>query len=402
MAVTEGAGSSSDSDPVLESALSEMVSEGTVDLASNFDPGPESASQSSESVSSAAPKAAAPTPPTGDNGSIQAGSSSVPKTGGTPSAASAAADPLAGTEPVPYTVNGEARTLAWGHRVPGEGVFLTEAEMPQLQSLAERADILDRVTRDLTDQNTVYERLSQWPSIDSEGKSVTLSGQQGLEAMRVENARKDGLISVMDAILTDPAKLLSLLAKDGQGNIVVDPDAIGNLTMRAQLTADQSERVARAQFSKAQSPVQTPPAGPNDYTSKAPKVIEQAAGANFAALLPEDKTMLANQIGRYVRTVTEEDRRWNPSLKVGGPIVDAAYEQVVQHLATQRAAAKTQATAAEAAGKFNGGMDRNRQPARQPAKAPPAQPPKTEDGRKPKADWESPSNTALAEMGVER
>ena len=401
MATTDGARSAGD--PVLEGAISEMSSEGTLDATGTFDPGDNGASQVADGAS-AANAGALPAP--GDDGSDTTGRSSTPNAPlatQDPSAAQAAADPLAGTEPFTYTVNGEQKTLAGVYRVPGEGLLVPEDQVSSLQQVAERADVLDRVTRELTAQNTTYERLSAWNVTDPDGTQRTLSGQQGLEAMRVELAQQAAAISAIDVLLSDPQNIVNLLVSDGQGGVTIDPRSLKMLALEVRSAAVDAERQERSKFAtlgqSTSGPASSGSSG-QDYTAQAPAVIKQAAGAAYDTLSADDRSLLADQLSRYVRPVTEEDRRWNPALKIGAPIVDASFTKVVQHLAAQRQASSKVAEAAERAGKFNGGQDRGRQPAKPTPK--PAAPIPPADGRKPKADWDSPLTEALAEMGVSR
>jgi hypothetical protein len=358
MSISDGAKSADD--PVLSGALSEMISEGAIDTGATLsDLGADDASQASGDVS-AAPAAAQPS--TGDDGSSPAGVAPATASPTTPDlgAAPAAADPLAGTEPFTYSVNGETRTLDGVRRVPGEGFFAPEEHVASLQQLAERAEILDRVSRDVTAQNANYERLSTWTVTDGEGREQTLTGPQGLEALRVDYARMQSAVAVIDGILEDPAKLLGLLAQDAQGRIVADPSAIETLSMRIQLAANAAADKTRSSFTARPAPsASSAPSAAPDYAASAPRLIEQSS-PNHAALTPADRTLLSEQIARYVRPVTEDDRRWNPALKVGGQIVDAAFSKLVQHMVTQRTAEKQQLQATERAGKVNAGMDRGR------------------------------------------
>lgn len=387
-------GASTAGDPALEQALTEMESEGL--LGGEGDPGAD-ASQSSGDASAAS--AAAPAP-TGDDGSSPTGTTAgaAPKAPDPSAASPAAADPLAGTEP--FTYGADKKVLEGVYRVPGEGLLVPEDKASAIASLAERADVLDRVSREYSAQNATYERLSTWETTDASGKTVTLTGQQGLEAQRVEHARMSAAVEIVDGILADPSKLLSLLARDDQGRISIDPQAVETLQMRVQLAANTAEQTARSHFSKLSTgPAQ--PAGPQSYAASAPNLIKQAAGAHDTALTADDRQFLTQQIDRYVRTVTEEDRRWNPNLKLGAPIVDESYGKLVERTAQQRAAATAQAKAAETAGKHNAGMDKGRQPPKAPIR-PATPPPVKTDDRKPRADWETPLTGALAEMGIPR
>lgn len=398
MSATDGARSADD--PVLSGALSEMASEGSLDATASLDDlGTDGASQASGDASAAD---AAALPPTGDDGSSPVDRTAADAAGTSPDpGADSAADPLAGTEPFTYTVNGETRTLDGVYRVPGEGLLVPEDKVASLQQLAERAEILDRVSREVTDHNASYERLSAWTVTDAQGKEHTLTGLQGLEAMRVDSARVNAAVSIIDGLLSDPAKLLGLLAQDDKGQLVVDPSAVETLQMRIQLAANAAEQRARGSFANLRSPAPATSTGPANYAASAPKIIESAAGSAYNVLTAEDRNFLASQIGRYVRAVTEEDRRWDPSKKIGAPIVDAEYAQLVQRTAAQRADAKRVAEAAERAGKFNGGTERGRQPAKPATKpAAPVVPPKSNERQRP--NWDGPLEQALQEMAIPR
>ncbi len=403
MSTSDGASDRSSDDPVLSGALAEMTAEGNFNASqplSDLGTGT-NASQSAGDASAGTP--AALSAPAGDDGSVQTGSpAAAAPTTLDPSAAPAAADPLAGTEPFTYPVNGERKTLQGVYRVPGEGLMVPEEHVASIEALAERADVLDRVSREVTAQNATYERYSSWQTTDAEGKPTTLTGPQGFEAQRVAFARMEAAVTFADTLLSDPAKILSLIGKDEQGKFVLDPEAIENFQVRVQLAANTAEAQARAQFAKlgtAGSPQQPGASPPASYAASAPKVIEQAAGQGYASLSTEDRALLTKQIDRYIRPVTEEDRRWNPALKLGAPIVDAEYSTLVQHMVTQRQATKQIAKTSEAAGKHNAGMDKGRQPVKQPAKPAVPPPPAPPNDRK-KPDWDTPFAEAMSEMGI--
>lgn len=388
----------SSDDPVLSGALSEMQSEGFQPdgAMSDLDTDRPAASQPSGDAS-AAPAAAPPT--TGDVASDPGTTTAAPEG---QSAGQPAADPLAGTEPFAY--NG--KTYEGIYRVPGEGLMIPEDKAAAFTSIVERAEMveaLDRASREATTQVQTFERLSQWNITDDQGQVTdTLTGVRGLEARYLNDARKDAAIEVLDGILSDPTKLLSLLAQDATGKIGIDPSAVETLQMRLRLAANDAETKARTEFQKLSGPVESPAAsGPPDYSASAPKLIETAAGAEHSILTPEDKQFLSGQLDRYVRQVTEEDRKYDPTKKLGAPIVDAKYGQLVQHIVSQRKTANAQAKASEKAGAVNAGMERGRQPTRQPTKpAAPVAPPKPNERKRP--DWDGPLAQHLAEQGIAR
>lgn len=404
MTTTDGAAPKDTSaDPVLAGALSEMASEGS-HLDQPFDSSAASGAASQPSGDASAAPAAAD-PKTGDAGSEPvAGSSKTPAAPDPSAAPPAAADPLAGTEPFTYTVNGEKKTLDGVYRVPGEGLLVPEDKVSLVTGLAERADVLDRVTREVTAKHADLERLTSWTFDGPDGKTTTLTGAQALETMRVDYARQAAALDVMDAILSDPAKFAQLVGVVQEGDktkLVVDPTALEYLQKDVMLAANAAERQARSEFQKLGTPPAPSPQSA-DHSRSAPAIITAVAQADEKILTSKDREFLAQQIGRYVRTVTEDDRRFNPKLTVGAPIVDASFSRVITDRVEMRKEAATAARTAETAGKHNAGMDKGRQPAAKPpapkAPAPPAQPPA---GRR-KADWDTPLDSALTEMGITR
>lgn len=394
MSTTDGARSGGD--PVLEGALTEMASEGTFDATATFaDPAPDAASQASDTAS-AAPKADAPAP-TGDAGSIKPDSSTAPSVAA-PSAAPAAADPLDGTSPFTY---GEGKSLPWAHRVPGEGLLLTEAEVPQFQRLVEERDVLDRVNRESQSTIETFERLSTWTRPGVDGKEETLTGQKGLEAIHTDFAQLAAEASVYRDLLNDPAKLLGLMAKNERGEIVLDPASVKNWNTEIKLAQIEAAQSIQTQIGSILTPpAPSPGSTPINYEAAAPGVIKAAAGQDFGLLTAEDRSLLAGQLPRYVRPLTKEELPWNPGKKVGDSVVDPSFQKVVSHLAAQRKTSADAAKAAEKAGAHNAGMEKGRQPAKAAPKTPPAPTGKPAEPARKKADWDSPFTDAMAELGV--
>lgn len=398
-------------DPVLAGALSEMASEGAA-LDQPFSPAASDGTASQPSDGASALTSAAPTSSAGDRGSVSDAARSAPAAP-TPDASAAtaipepAADPLAGTEPFTY---GDGRKLDWAHRVPGEGVLLTEAEVPQLQQLAERAERLDRATRDLTTRHSDLERLTTWDIPSEDGKTTQqVTGAAAIEARDVLIARQDAVISLLDEILNDPQQFARLVAVNDKNEIVTDPLAVDYLRKDVLLKAHDAEQSARARFQQRGAPPApsaastTPPdVSKIDFQSAAPAVISEAAGKDAGILTAEDRTFLTEQLPQYIRTVTEQDRQADPLLKVGAPIVSERFTKVVQRQIALRTEATKAAQAAESAGKHNAGMGKGRQPAKQPPKpSTPAATPAAAPART-KPDWDAPLTSALSEMGIAR
>ncbi len=396
MAQSDGAVSSPVSDDsVLTSALSAMEAEGTITANAGMgDLDTESTASQPSSPASAGTTPSAPTAPAGDDGAP----------GGTitdPATPVVADDPLAGTEP--FTYGADKKALEGVYRVPGEGLLVPEDKRHVIEQLAERADALDRSSRQLTEQLAPYERLATWKTTGADGKEATLTGVDALKGLHSDNARLSSILATIEATLTDPQALRSLLTLNEQKAVVFEPQAFENLLLRAERAAHDAMRVKDTELGTLlrPSPTSTTASTP-DYSASAPALIKQSAGTNFEALTAKDQELLTRGLQRFVRPATAEDVRYNTSLKVGAPIVDAEYAVWVQHMAAGRAESKAQAQAAEKAGKVNAGMDKGRQPVKQPAKpaTPPAAPKKPNERQRP--DWDTPLTNALQEMGIER
>lgn len=401
MKTTEGAGKGS-GDPVLDKAFSEFSSEGvTLDEPigeSLPDPASQAGTDASADTTTAAPGKA-----TGDDGSgkaVEGAQEQVPAATGAP----ASDDPYAGTEPFTYTgPNGETKTLDGVFRVPGEGLLVPEDKVSVLQELAERADVLDRVARDHESQTADYERLAEWRTTGADGKEQIFSGRDGLVEMRVGFQKLAAVVQTLDALFDDPQKFQELVGVNDKGEIVPDARAIQHLQTDIRLAQANAEQSARKEIGTLERQATSSPAP--DFMAEAPRIIDWAAkssGVDAKALTKEDRQYLSEQMDRYVRTVTEADRKANSALKLGGPIIDAKFTALVKHTASLRLESSKQAIAAEKAGKFNAGQAKGRQPVAQPTKSPAPVIPVAEQGRPKKADWDSPLQTALEEMNISR
>lgn len=313
----------------------------------------------------------------------------------------AAPDPLAGSEPFKFSLGSESKTLEGFHRFPGEGVLVPEDKIPLLEQLAIRAETLDRTSRDLQSEKDLYERLSEWKTVDHEGKEQTLSGVQGLVQSQLDFAKSAAYQAVAEQFFSDPAKLASLLAWDeGSQSFKFNPETFGHAQTLLQLRQQEAQLAIRTHLSgRLQAPrVESPP----DYTAVAPQVISGFAGANASVLTDADKQFLSAQMPRYVRAATAEDTRLNPALKVGQPVVDDAFRGVVTDRIGLRQEAKSQVTTASTtatlAQKFNQGQNKGITPKGTP-KAPPAKPTaKAPNNQKP--DWDAPFAKFMAEEGI--
>lgn len=283
------------------------------------------------------------------------------KTEAAPPTPTAPVDPMAGTQPFTY---GDGKKIDGVYVVPATaddpgGVIIPTANMHILQSLAEERDALDVSSREYQESAQQYERLSAWTTTDRDGKESTITGSDAMVAMRVELGRQASENEALRAVIADPQKLLGLLLQDKDGKISIDQGAVRALHLEIKDVARDTEdhiRHVLAGIVQAPRAPATPAAATGaapDVTAAAPAIIEAAAkavGIDGKTLHEKDRAFLASQLPRYMRTVTDSDRRMQPHLKIGQPIVDASFTQVVKHQAELRAEmAKTAATVTTAA-----------------------------------------------------
>lgn len=286
-------------------------------------------------------------------------------TGGAPAASGDAAagtppadDPLAGA--VPFTYGADGRTLEGVHRFPGEGVMIPEANVHVLETLLTERDALDQASQEYAQRIEDYERATSYAITDANGREQTVRGAEGVAEMRVKIGHLFAEVEGLRAVLEDPAKILKLLARDGNDKLVLDPDAMDALNLRISTAARTAEDAIRAQLAtltprrEAPAPRASSSGQPTgDLSAHAPRLIDgaaQQARVDATLLTEQDRTFLASQLPRYVRQVKESDRRFNPSLRIGDPIIDEAFTNLVKHQATVRAdAARAARAAADAA-----------------------------------------------------
>jgi hypothetical protein len=338
-------GTSSDSGGIsLEDAIGSLMGDG--DFGSD-----DSAPAASPSDAAGAPPAErqgtaeTPAPPEGTaTPSERAGAPPADATKATPDAAAPAAltppadDPLATAVPFTYTVNGEQKAFD-GIRVLGEHGAIVEPQALELlqRRLGER-DHLFETSRQQYAQVQQFERLSQWHQKDAEGKEQVLSGPEGLMTMRVQMGTLAAAYDTLAAVFSNPEQFAALVSvqamPDGTQRIVPNKAELSNLLTRSDLAEARASTAVREHLTKLVGAVEpSAPAQTPDYTAAAPQIIDAAArtaNVDAKALTDKDRAFLSAQFPRYVRTVTEADRRGNVTLKLGGPIVDESFTQLVK------------------------------------------------------------------------
>lgn len=343
--------------------LDEFVGTAFGDITDESEPGPEDTT----GEAAGAPPAELPTSP--DEAPPPEGTDKAERTGEPPKAAAQEAPDKSGAEPdllkdakpATYTVNGQERTYE-GLRVLGEdGAIIGKDDLPDLLRRLGERDHLYETNQTLYENQKTLERLSEWKVRGEDGKEQVLQGRAGLEALRVENAQKDASLSALVSIFQRDqsgnypnfSKLVSVTeGPNGQLLIVPDPDFLNSLIARsndAEQIAGFRVREELGKLSTAPQPSQS--TSQPDYSAQAPQIIEAAAkslGLDSKVLTDRDKGFLAAQFPRYIRTATEQDQRQNPTdsrYKVGSPIVDASFTQVVKDRVEMRKEASASVTA---------------------------------------------------------
>lgn len=279
------------------------------------------------------------------------------------------ADPLATATPFTYTVNGSDKTFD-GIKVLGDaGAIITSEALPLLQRRLGERDNLYEQNKEQYAEIQDFGRLSEWRSQGPDGKETILSGRDGLVEMRVSHSKLEAAFNTIVGAFRPDTKgdyslLSSLIDVDPQTNkIIVNQQVLDHLITRA----DLAERDAADRVKSRLAEISTPKtAGRSEEQATtldssalqtyAPQVIEAAAkqvGADMKLLSDADKAFLTSQFPRYLRTVTEDDRRENLSLKVGNPIVDGAFTQLVKQSIDHRKELATTAQATSSAAKDN-------------------------------------------------
>ncbi len=392
-------GSTYSDDAVLNSALTEMVTEGFQPDQSVSEPAPTTEPGQDEPAGHT---------PAGDAPSVAREGTASPLAAGTP--APSAQDPAPASEDdafakapaLTFMVDGTPQTFDAIKVFPGEGALIREADLPRLQTELANATHYLAQSRELVRQLHDVERVSEWTQTGPDGQSTILTGAPAIQAARVAHANTLAELTTLKQALSDPATLTGLIAGvDENGFVVLRPDAVANLATKAELLALKLGQSISQRFAQP-----TPQANsPADITAAAPSVVKAfASKAGVSGLTAEDESTLAAIVPKYLRAATQADRAIDPTLKIGEPVIDAAFELQVKHLGKVRSdAAANQAkavTTATTVTKHNSAMDRARQPQRAAAKtATPAAP--AAEPKKGKAEaWQNVFETAMQEIAT--
>jgi len=307
-------------------------------------------------------------------------------------------DPMVGATSLSYRVDGQEKTYD-GIKILKDGgaVIGDDATLADLQRKLGERDHLVGTNATLYKQSQALERLTEWKTTGSDGKESVLTGAQGIEAQRIALGTTAAALQTIASIFTEaPSKFLG---QDKDGNIVWNPEAIEQLRLRSTLAERDARDAVRVQMtSLAATP--TTPAAP-DIPALAPQIIQQTAtalGVDKAALTSEAVAFLTDLLPQFIRPATPEDRRLNPALTIGEPVVDPRFEKLVAQQAAQRKVVAQTAQTTAAATAANAARIAA---ARPKAAAPkPAAPQKPADTRTKDADagWDMMEGLALSRL----
>lgn len=357
-----GSGKAEAWDAVLDTAMQDVASESGIDLSA---PLPESGSGSGtptpgdpvptvpQSASESSAGTPATPPPTGDGGTDPAAPAApAAPPDGTSQPDPTDSDPLAGAQPFTFDVDGQPRTIEGAFRIPGEGLYVPEARVPHFEQLAARAEQLDRSTADFQAKDAEWDRLTAWTFKDAQGQPQTLHGREAIEARVVTTSRLAASLKTISDAISDPQQFAKLVTttQDQAGNwyVVPDKDALATLMLRVENATIKAEGQARSFV--AQAAKAPPPPAPTAESYAAPTIQAIITEQKIVGLTEADVKRFTTDFARYVER--------GPDGSITG--YSPRLVELMQERAAERAEQAKIATAATAAGKFNGGMNRGR------------------------------------------
>jgi hypothetical protein len=297
--------------------------------------------------------------------------SAPPDTAGTPGTPQD--DPLAGSAPLTYVVNGQTRTYEGMTLLRDGGAFVLPDQVARLQQrLSERDHLFEKDQQSYRDRQGLdnrlkaYDGLTEWiVGKNNDGSNRVITGADALEARTVLTARSMAAVQTLGRLFDDanvPAQLVEVRQdpQTGQAYLAWNQAAIASLKDRVELASVKAESAARGAFAQRRAPFNAAggppqPAAPAEAPIQAltPEVAkgmveEWLQREGISGLTPDDKAFLAQQAPFYERNTTPTERaQWGPR------ILDAAFRGVIQDRAARRAEAARVATVSSSANDQN-------------------------------------------------
>lgn len=209
-------------------------------------------------------------------------------------------DPLAGSKPLSYIVDGETRTIDGVHEYEGGGAVIMAEALPKIKDRLQQADRLVAQNRSLYAQSQEYERLG---------------GVQGIQQLRAEKAVLDASGTILLRALTDPNTLVAL---------ATDPAAREALLRDVRLSAREAHSEARERFQTEVSQATAQRTAASHTQTAIGNAVGQLA-RSFDGMTAEDVQAVRNHALRVqsaiVRPANPDEAR-AAGVRVGEPIID--------------------------------------------------------------------------------
>lgn len=279
-------------------------------------------------------------------------------------------DPLASAKDLAYKVDGQERTFA-GIKVLGDEAIITKEALPDvIRRLGERDNLFEQ-SKQWNQQKQEMAALGAWKTTGEDGTERLLTGNEGVAEMRVSHARLEAALNTMVAALQDPQRLPQMVAVDENGQIVLNPDFISRLLTESELSEVRAEQATRSIIGQLAQAAHTSAQPAPDFRAFAPAIIKQAAGDGLSKLSPKDQQVLGQQMLRYVRPSTPQERQQGHGVN----IVDSEFQTLVQEWVALRSEGAKAATVASTASISNAARlaaarQGNAKPAARPAAVP--------------------------------
>ncbi len=264
-------------------------------------------------------------------------------------------DLLAGAVPLTYTVNGESRAFDGvqvlkdnaGAIVTPEALQLLTRRLGERDHLFEQGQARDKKYSDL-------ERLTEWRTKGADGKEISLTGREAVEASRVALGHALAEAQTYRAILSDPMRIAGLLVHLGDGKFAHDETAFKLVNAELANLKYGVESGVRQQIGQMATQLSAPPAPPTSFsqeqlTELAPQAVEWVAKqAGISGLSADSTATLELLAPNYIRPSTAEELRAQPNIHAR--VDEARFAPVVQRIFAQQAqVAKTVSVNADAA-----------------------------------------------------
>ena len=286
-------------------------------------------------------------------------------------------DPLEGATPLPYTVNGQARTFDGVTVLKDGGAIVDPEALPKLaQRLAERDHLYEQNQQRHTDYQAL-EKLTEWPTRGQNGETIVLRGREAVEAQRVALASLVAEKRAYDALFADPNNLRDLLVGNEDGSLAWNP--VGLRAFQAELKNAQMDLAGKARAAVAQMARPAAPA-PFQPATLAPTAVSRVVEMVGAKGWTEADRQWAEALApRFIRLTTAEDVAANPQLVAGNPMVEQQFIDLIKERVAARATTATTVSTATKVAKDNAAKlaaaKAGQKPGQKPATITPQPPP---------------------------